>query len=143
MEIEFRIPYPTTKRGKSTWSTDYSLNAYYKGKEWKLRYKDAQYWHTLTTEALLKFKVPKEILTTPVEIWFGWNDGLDIDNHAAMGKMIVDALKGWVIKDDSRKYLHGVHHVFLDDMDSIVVLIRPYEKKERKNDTEEQREGGS
>lgn len=139
-EIEFRIPYPSTKRGKSVWAKDYSLNAYYKGKDWRYRKQDAEFWHSLTTDALLKFKVPQELYTVPVEIWFGWDDHMDIDNHTAMAKMITDTLKGWVIKDDTRKYLNAVHHVFLDNQDSIVILIRPYKTKFKKKEEGESSE---
>ena len=52
-----------------------------------------------------------------------WNDRLDIDNHAIMGKMIVDAMKGRVIEDDSRRWVKGVCHYFHDG-DYISVEIR-------------------
>ena len=48
---------------------------------------------------------------------------LDIDNHAIMGKMIVDAMKGRVIEDDSRRWVKGVCHYFHDG-DYISVEIR-------------------
>ena len=48
-------------------------------------------------------------------ITFKWNDRLDIDNHAVMGKMIVDALKGRLIEDDSRRWLKGIAHYFHDE----------------------------
>ena len=48
-------------------------------------------------------------------ISFFWNDRLDIDNHSVMGKMIVDALKGRLIQDDSRPYLKGVCHYWHDE----------------------------
>lgn len=48
----------------------------------------------------------------PVKITFYWNDNLDCSNHAYMAKMIEDALKGWVIEDDNRKHVIGIHHEF-------------------------------
>ena len=59
----------------------------------------------------------------PVIITLFWNDRLDIDNHAVMGKMIVDALKGRLINDDNRKWLKGVCHFFHDE-DYILVQIK-------------------
>ena len=37
---------------------------------------------------------------------------MDCSNHAYMGKMIEDALKGWIIEDDSRKYVKEITHGF-------------------------------
>ena len=48
---------------------------------------------------------------------------MDIDNHAIMGKMIVDAMKGRVIEDDNRRWLKSVSHNFHDE-DYIQVEIR-------------------
>lgn len=105
--ISFDISYPDTKAGRSAWSRAYSLNAYYAGKHWAVRKKDADYWHLLTLAALGN----KEYKTfdVPVEIRFLFNDNLDCSNHAAMAKMIEDALKGIIIKDDSPKYVRGMY----------------------------------
>lgn len=62
------------------------------------------------------------ILHCPVRITFWWDDRLDIDNHAAMGKMIVDALKGYLLQDDGRRYLTGVAHRY-HTADHILVEI--------------------
>lgn len=48
-------------------------------------------------------------------ITFRWNDRLDLDNHAAMSKMIVDAVKGWVIEDDTRRWVHELHHLWHEE----------------------------
>lgn len=47
---------------------------------------------------------------------------MDIDNHAYMGKMIVDGLKGYLLTDDSRKYVRGVVHRF-HDRDCVLVQV--------------------
>ena len=60
-------------------------------------------------------KVRTKPFEKPVVITFFWNDNLDIDNHAAMGKVIVDAMKKRVINNDSRKWLKGVCHFFHDE----------------------------
>ena len=110
MTYQFKIKYPPTKAGKLAWARDYSLNAYYAGKHWAKRKADADYWHMLTRSAIrAQLKNPK-MLTGPAKVYFSWDDNLDVDNHAAMGKMIVDALKGVLIKDDTRRYLAGVSH---------------------------------
>lgn len=110
--VQFTIPYPPTKKGKAAWNKRYSLNAYWAGKHYKQRAEDARTIHTLVVLALRQARIRKELIKAPVEIIFRWHDGLDCDNHAALGKMIVDALKGWVIKDDSPRWVRRVTHEF-------------------------------
>lgn len=117
--ICFEIPYPPKK---AEWGKKYSMNALYAGKHWTKRKQDAAYWHTLVHHELMRQKVPKRILQKPVVITFFWNDRMDIDNHAYMGKMIVDGLKGYLLADDSRKYLRGVVHRF-HDRDCVLVQV--------------------
>ena len=39
---------------------------------------------------------------------------LDLSNHAYMAKMIEDAMRGRIIRDDSRKWVHGIEHYWHD-----------------------------
>ena len=131
--IRFSIPYPADRHKKSAWMQRYGMNAYYSGKHWTYRSQDSRYWHALVWEQMAKARIPKRVLEVPVEIWFRWNDGLDIDNHAAMGKMIVDGMKGYLLKDDKPRYLKGVHHVFQTEVrdkkrNAIIVEVRQYEE---------------
>ena len=117
--LSFAIPYPTTKGGKAHWCREYGLNAYYAGKHWARRRADAEYWHTLTRAHLPKARMFK----VPVIITFCFNDNLDISNHAAIAKMIEDAMKGRIIEDDSRKYVVG-HEYYFHDENFIRVTVR-------------------
>ena len=117
--IRFEIPYPPKK---AEWGKKYSMNALYAGKHWARRKQDAAYWHTLVQYELARQKVAKRILQKPVVITFFWNDRMDIDNHGYMAKMIVDGLKGYLLTDDSRKYLRGVVHRF-HDRDCVLVQV--------------------
>lgn len=119
----FRIYYPTNKAELRRWTKEYGMNAYYAGKHWAMRKKDAEYWHLLTRSAMNKQEVRVRPFEKPVEISFLWNDRLDIDNHAVMGKMIVDAMKGRLINDDNRRWLKGIYHGFHDE-DYILIQIR-------------------
>lgn len=110
--VNISIPYPRTKEGRKDWNRRYGLNAYYSGKHWAKRKEDADYWHMLTIAALSKAKIRRKLFDKPVVITFYWDDSLDIDNHAIMGKMIVDALKGRLLRDDNRKWVKGVSHLF-------------------------------
>lgn len=112
MTEKFKIPYPASAKEKARWSKDYSLNAYYGGKPWPVRKRDVDFWHWLTKLNMDSQGVREHPFAKPVTITFLWNDRMDIDNHAVIGKMIVDAMKGRVIQDDSRKYFVGVGHYF-------------------------------
>ena len=123
MQESFRIYYPASKAEQKRWAKQYGVNAYYAGKHWAVRKQDAEYWHLLTRSALNRQEVRRTPFEKPVEISFLWNDRLDIDNHAIMGKMIIDALKGRLINDDNRRWLKGVCHCFHEE-DYILVQIK-------------------
>lgn len=123
----FRIPYPERKSERNRWAKEYGTNAYWAGKHWAVRKKDADYWHRLTTICMNQQDVRRTPFKRPTTIFMYWNDHLDIDNHSIMGKMIVDALKGRVIEDDGRRWLKGVHHLFHDE-DCILVEIKEVSK---------------
>lgn len=54
----FRIAYPKTGAEKKKWAKEYGMNAYYAGKHWALRKKDAELWHWLTLAAMNAQGVP-------------------------------------------------------------------------------------
>lgn len=114
-KLKFTIEYPKK-------ISEYGMNSIYKGKHWSRRKADSDYWHWLTRASLKRQKIPQAIFEKPVKIKFYWNDRFDIDNHTYMGKMIADALKGCLIKDDTRKYFNAVEHCFYDK-DYITVEI--------------------
>lgn len=116
-KITLFIPYPENPKEKTRWAREYSLNRYYAGKHWTKRQKDAEFWHSLTKKAVYdafdyRPPLPAE---QPVMFRFYWNSKLDLDNNSAMGKMIVDGLKGILIKDDNRKHVIGISHYFHDE----------------------------
>ena len=105
------------------WMKQFGANAYYAGKFWAQRKKDADYWHAMVRACMDRQGLRKRPFDRPVTVTFWWNDRLDIDNHAVMGKFIVDAMKGRIIEDDTRRYLRGVCHYFHDE-DYIKIEIR-------------------
>lgn len=111
-KIWFDIPYPPTKAGKTAWNRRFGLNAYYAGKPWPARKRDAQELHAITWAALKRAKIKKEPLKVPVKLKFLFDDGLDCSNHAVIVKAVEDAMKGWVIEDDSRKYVKSITTMF-------------------------------
>ena len=120
----FKIEYPNTPAGKKDWNKRFSDNAYYAGKHWAVRKKDADYWHNMVRACMDRQGVRKRPFEKPVEILLFWNDRLDVDNHSIMGKMIVDAMKGRLIQNDSRKWVKGVTHTFHDRGDYIWVEVK-------------------
>ena len=62
MKIVFEIPYPPTKAGRTAWSKLYGLNAYWTGKHWSQRKKDAEYWHC--SACLEMYAKPSEVRRT-------------------------------------------------------------------------------
>ena len=120
----FRIEYPNTPAGKKDWNKRFSDNAYYAGKHWAVRKKDADYWHNMVRACMDRQGVRKRPFEKPVEILLFWNDRLDVDNHSIMGKMLVDAMKGRLLQNDSKKWVRSVTHTFHDRGDYIWVEVR-------------------
>jgi len=110
----FTIPYPKTKAAMKEFCKQYGLNSIYSGKFWRRRKEDSEYWHKLVKAQLLKQRITPGIYKKPVCITFYWNDNMDCSNHAYIAKMIEDALKGYLIKDDSRPYVKRVSNEFYD-----------------------------
>lgn len=117
--ISFIIPYP---KEKSKFCKQYGLNSIYAGKHWTKRKADKDYWRLLVKSELTKQKINKNIFKNPVIITFYWRDGLDIDNHAYMTKLIIDSLKGHLLVDDDKRYVIGIIHKFHTDNNILVEI---------------------
>ena len=124
--IRFVIPYPPTKAGKTAWNRRFGLNAYYAGKHYQARRKDTAELHAIALTAMKKAKIKREMVEGPVCIRFLWDDGLDCDNHAVLGKAFLDAMKGYILPEDNRRWVRKVSHEFWDG-GSICVEVRPYQ----------------
>ena len=101
---------------------DYSLNKIYAGRHWHQRKKDAEYWHTLVYAEMMSQKVPNRKFDHPVKISFAFNTKMDIDNHGYLAKLITDGMKGYLIVDDTRKYVIE-NNISFHDGDGIVITI--------------------
>ncbi len=121
--IRFSIPYPPGKKAKAAFCRRFGLNAYYAGKHWAARKKDAEELHHLTRVSMQRAGIRAEPVKGPVEVAFYWDDGLDADNHAVMGKAVVDAMVPWLLPDDNRRWVRKVSHAFWDG-GGILVEIR-------------------
>lgn len=113
--VIIEIDYPKTSAGKRLWSREYGLNSIYSGKHWAKRQKDSQFWHTLVHSKLDEMGIKKEPFDNPVSISFYWNSRLDLDNEAYKRKLIIDSLKGYLIKDDNKRYVKALHDYPFDE----------------------------
>lgn len=66
--------------------------------------------------------VPVRLFEKPVSISFWHNTRMDVDNHAAIEKMTVDALKGWLLRNDDRRHYREKHSFFHDENYMRVVI---------------------
>lgn len=126
MKESFIIPYPKTAAGRKQWNKLYGLNAYWAGKHWAKRKEDADYWHRLARYEMQRQNVRKAPFEKPVKITYLFNDNLDATNHAAMIKMIEDAMKGRIIREDSRRYVKG-YSCWFHSGDHIKVIVEELE----------------
>lgn len=105
----------------------YSLNKIYAGRHPRVRMQDANYWYALVRCELQKQKIPKKVFEGPVKITFGWPGRLDLDNYAYVRKMIIDALKGWVLEDDGQKFVAELSESLIKG-DEITVRVEEAER---------------
>lgn len=106
MRISFEIPMAKREIGK------YSFNKVYAGMHWTKRKAAADYFHSLTQCALYNQKLPKLPFKKPVRITMYFNSNLDVSNHSWIAKMIEDGMKGWLIQDDTKKYVAELDQKF-------------------------------
>lgn len=124
--IRFTIPYPPAKKDKAAFCKRFGLNAYYAGKHWAQRKDDARDLHMLTEISMKRAHIRRQLVDYPVSVRFCWDDGLDCDNHAMLGKEILDAMKGYILPDDNRRWVKEITHRFWDGGE-IAVEVRCYE----------------
>lgn len=130
--IRFEIQYPKGGKAKTIWNRRFGLNAYYAGKSWPERKRDAEELHMIARAAMHRAGIRPVMLRRPVEVRFYWADGLDIDNHAVLGKAFVDAMKGYILTDDGPKYVRKVSHEFWEG-DCIRVEVEALDGEEEKS----------
>lgn len=107
-QVTIRIDYP------KNFGRLYGMNRLYSGLHWSARKEAADFWHNAVAAQLRRQKVPSQLFNSPVELFFRWNDRLDLSNEAWAAKMIEDALKGRLIFDDSKRWVKGIHHQIHD-----------------------------
>ena len=84
---------------------EYGMNKLYSNCHWTVRKRQADFIHSLVQTTLYANKIPKKLFSKPVKVTISYNSRLDIDNHGYLSKLIIDGLKGYLITDDTKKYL--------------------------------------
>ena len=102
--IEFILPIKINSK--------YSLNSIYSGIHWHKRKKQAEQIHEIVRLTLISKRVPKKLFEKPVTINFWWKSMLDLDNHGYLAKLIIDGLKGYLIRDDTKKHVQEIYYAF-------------------------------
>jgi hypothetical protein len=90
----------------------YGMNKLYAGTHWTKRKRQADFIHSLVQTTLYANKVPRMPFNKPVRVCISYNSRLDIDNHSYLSKLIIDGLKGYLIEDDTKKYLVELNQKF-------------------------------
>ena len=101
-------------------NSKWGLNSIYAGKHWAVRKKKADEIHELVYWTMRELNIKKELFQRPVGISISYNSKLDIHNHGYLSKMIVDGLKGYLIQDDTRKFVKELRQSFWDDLGVLV-----------------------
>lgn len=100
--IEFILPLKVDSK--------LSLNSIYSTSHWTKRKRQSEQVHNLVRLSLISQRIPKILFESPIKIDFWWNSKLDLDNHGYLAKLIIDGLKGYLIKDDTKKYINSISH---------------------------------
>ena len=113
--IEFKIHEKITYKQ--------SLNKIYAGIHWASRKKITDYWHQLVEVELMKQKIKRQLIQEKVILVFYYKTRLDALNHSWVSKMVEDSLKGYLLKDDNKKYVLGAYQGFHNEGDFIKVQL--------------------
>jgi len=102
--IRFTIPLKV--------NAEYGLNKVYAGVHWSKRKKQAEEIHELVYYSMMQQNVPPVLYKKPVIIQFSFKSNLDLDNHGYLIKMLIDGMKDYILKDDSKKYVKEIRQKF-------------------------------
>ena len=91
---------------------EYGLNKIYAGVHWTKRKKQAEEIHELVYYSMMQQNVPPILFKKPVVIQINYNSRLDCDNHGYLTKLIVDGMKDYILKDDSKKHVKEIRQKF-------------------------------
>lgn len=114
MKVKFELPL----RIKSEWG----MNRVYSGDHWSVRKHQASHIHLLVRSSIHKQCGKVKVFSEPVHIRIMYNSRLDIDNHGYISKLIIDGMKGVLLKDDDRRYVQELIQCFHGDNNQTVYV---------------------
>ena len=121
MKVQFSIDMPNNEISQYSFNKVYSQSWH-----WTDRKEVANYIHKLVYYTMVKRNIPLILFKKPVKVILSYNSKLDCDNHSLLSKLIVDGLKGHLIKNDTRKYVVEVDQKFWNG-EGILVEIEEIE----------------
>lgn len=77
-----------------------------------MRRKQPQKVHEIVRLPMKSQNIHQKMFEKPVNIAFKWHSKLDLDNHGYIAKLIIDSLKGYLIRDDTGKYINRITHEY-------------------------------
>lgn len=113
--VEFIVPIRCEK--------NYGMNSLYAGKHWSKRKREAEYIKAVVWYAMKMSKVEQRVMERPVDIRLSYNDRMDCDNHGYMTKMVIDGMRGYLLRDDTRRDVRSVTQDFWDG-DGVRVQVK-------------------
>lgn len=110
-------------------NSEWGMNRVYSGEHWGQRKRQAQQVHLLVKAAIRKQHRNVQMFREPVCVAIWYNSRLDIDNHGYLAKLIIDGMKGVLIKDDDRRYVKELCQGFYaGNTQCIIVEVSEYGK---------------
>ena len=95
--IRFVVPLKVTG--------EYGMNRIYAGAHWSVRKGQAEEIHRLVVLAMKAARIQRKPFEKPVSISIRYNTRMDIDNCGYLAKLLIDGMKGYLIKDDGKRYV--------------------------------------
>jgi Holliday junction resolvase RusA-like endonuclease len=103
-------------------NANYGLNKIYAGVHWTKRKKQAEEIHELVYHSMMQQNVPPVLFKKPVRIDISYNSRMDCDNHGYLTKLIIDGMKDYILKDDSKKYVKEIRQKFWGEKGILVEI---------------------
>lgn len=104
--------------------SEWGMNRVYSGDHWSVRKRQATQVHLMVRSAIWKQCSSVRLFEKPVTIRILYRSRLDIDNHGYVSKLIIDGMKGVLIKDDDKRYVRELIQSFHNgDKNKVIVEV--------------------
>lgn len=120
MTVRFELPLHV--------NFEWGMNRVYSGDHWSIRKQQAAQVHILVKAAIRKQCRNVPVFGSPVTVRIRYNSRLDIDNHGYITKLIIDGMKGLLIKDDDKRYVRELIQCF-HTLDKQKIIVEVWDEK--------------